>query len=270
MCRRSILAPPGTDAARPVRGLLRIALVLLLGLAAGSAVPAFAAPPIPALTGRVVDDAHVLSAGTIGFLTSKLQTFERQTTNQLVVVTVPDLKGYPIEDWGLALLRGWGIGQKDKNNGVVLLVAPVDRQLRIEVGYGLEGVLPDATAYKIIQGEIIPRFKSGDVDGGVTAGVDAIIGAIGGTYHPVEQTFAPSLNVPWFIQFLSTKGFIFVFILLAVVSSIRRRWDPTRNRYVWYLSSRSGRGSSGSGWSSGGGFSGGGGSGGGGGASGRW
>lgn len=256
---------------------VRAILALLVALAAAFGAPAaHAEPPIPPLTGRVVDNAHVLSPSTVSFLTSRLQTFEQQTTDQLVVVTLPDMQGYQIEDWGLALLRGWGIGQKGKNNGIVLVVAPNDRQLRIEVGYGLEGGLPDATAYNIIQSEIIPRFKSGDVDGGVTAGVDSIIAAIGGTYRPAEQAAQQPRQLPAFFQFFIGNGFIFIFIILAIVANLRRRWDATRNRYVWYLDSSGGSSgrSSGGGWSSGGsssgGFSGGGGSGGGGGASGRW
>ena len=272
MCRRSISARPGIERLR-LNGIRRFRLAMLLALAATFLAPAaLADPPVPPLTGRVVDNAHVLSAGTVTFLNSRLQTFEQQTTNQLVIVTLPDLRGYEIEDWGLALLRDWGIGQKDKNNGVVLVVAPNDRQLRIEVGYGLEGNLPDATAYRIIQDEIIPRFKAGDTDGGVTAGVDAIIAATGGTYKPAKLGFLQASDAPAIFRFFTTNGFIIAFILFAVLSSLRRRWNPKRKRHEWYFSSSGG--SSGGGWSSGGsssgGFSGGGGSGGGGGASGRW
>ena len=245
---------------------LMSALFGLIALIAGFAGPAaFADPPIPPLTGRVVDTARVLSSSTVASLTSRLQTFEQQTTNQIVVVTLPDLKGYQIEDWGLALLRGWGIGQKGKNNGVVLVVAPNDRQLRIEVGYGLEGNLPDATAYRIIQDEIIPRFKSGNIDGGVTAGVDAIIATIGGTYKPAAKSL-PFLGST--MRFFSANGGFVIFLLIYIAITIYRfsnqSWTRSRRYSSGYF------GSSGSGWSSGGGFSGGGGSGGGGGASGRW
>ena len=139
---------------------------------------AFAEPPIPALTGRVVDQAGILDASTIEAITSQLAGYESSTGNQVVVVTLSELKGYPIEDWGLALGRGWGIGQKGKNNGVLLIVAPNDRELRIEVGYGLEGDLPDATANTIIDSEIVPYFKRGDMKGGVHAGVNAILAAL--------------------------------------------------------------------------------------------
>jgi uncharacterized protein len=173
------------------------------------------------------------------------------------------------------LLRGWGIGQKGKNNGIVLVVAPNDRQLRIEVGYGLEGSLPDGTAYRIIQDEIIPRFKSGDTDGGVTAGVDAIIAAVGGTYKPTEK---PLLAQNSTMQAVTSNPELLIFIVLFVVMMGLRFWGPgsrsrryRRGYYGWYDDGwGAGGGSFGGGSFGGGGFSGGGGSGGGGGASGRW
>lgn len=252
-------------------------LVLLFGLLSSAA---FAEPPIPPLTGRVVDNAHVLSPSTVTSLTSRLQIFEQQTTNQLVVVTLPGLNGYQIEDWGLALLRGWGIGQKGRNNGIVLVVAPNDRQLRIEVGYGLEGSLPDATAYRIIQDEIIPRFKSGNIDAGVTAGVDAIIAAVGGTYKPTSK---PLLTQSSPMQFVVSNAGGIIFFLIFIALLVHRFINPgyrfgryRRGYYSSYDDGWSSGGRSSGGWSSGGGsfggggFSGGGGSGGGGGASGRW
>src|ERR1700674_677283 len=119
-----------------------IAIAWLALLLPGSAV---AEPAIPPLTGRVVDAAHVLDGWTHNQIDGELASFETSSGIQLVVVTLPDLGGDTIEDWGLALGRGWGIGQKGKNNGVLLIVAPTDRKLRIEVGYGLEGELPDAS-----------------------------------------------------------------------------------------------------------------------------
>jgi uncharacterized protein len=242
-------------------------LGILLCLRLGAAT---AEPPLPPLTGRVVDLAEILSAATESGLSDKLAAHEAASTNQIVVVTLPDLQSYPIEDWGLALGRGWGIGQAGKDNGVLLIVAPNERELRIEVGYGLEGVLPDAIANAIIQNEIIPRFKDGDMEGGVTAGADAIIAAIGGAYQPTEagQGFwGFLLNEDNF----STLFFV-AFIAIFILTSLHRRWNPALRRHSWYLdlSSRGGRGGGFSGGSSGGGFSGGGGSFGGGGASGRW
>ena len=253
-----------------------------------------AGPSIPPLTGRVVDLAHVLNPSTIEVLTRRLESVEQQGSNQIVVVTLPGLQGYSVEDWGLALLRGWGIGQKDRNNGVVFLVAPNDRQVRIEVGYGLEGALPDATAHQIIQQEIIPHFKANDIGGGVAAGVGAIIAAIDGTYRPTSP--APTSR-PMIIALFAILGLLILgFVIWSVRSGRERYWDAKKRRYVsqWPTSEpdpspaqASDTNSSGftwgsssdHSWSSGGsfgggshdsGFHGGGGSGGGGGASGRW
>jgi uncharacterized protein len=244
--------------------------------------PAFADPPIPALTGRVVDDAHILDQNTISQLTATLAGYEQSTTNQVVVVTLPDLQGYPIEDWGIALGRGWGIGQKGKDNGVILIVAPKEHRVRIEVGYGLEGNLPDATANDIVQSVIIPRFKGGDMSGGITAGVAAILQALGGRYQvqqPVRggEAFQGDLNAV--VPFV----FLGLFCVIVVVSRLRRRWDPVRRRRSWYWGpagyygglgagafGASRRGGFSGGGFGGGGFRGGGGSFGGGGASGGW
>src|SRR5690349_13007911 len=166
----------------------------ILFLLTGFVAPALAEPPIPTLTGRVVDQAGILDRATIDAITQQTAGYEAATGKQLVVVTLPSLKGYPIEDWGLALGRGWGIGQKGKNNGVLLIVAPNDRELRIEVGYGLEGDLPDATANTIIQSEIIPHFKRSDMKGGVRAGVTAILAALGGSYRPTKLASPASGN----------------------------------------------------------------------------
>jgi uncharacterized protein len=238
-------------------------LVLLLVFAA----PAFAEPPIPSLTGRVVDQAGILDASTVSTITDRLAGLESSTGIQLVVVTLPDLKGYVIEDWGLALGRGWAIGQAGKNNGLLLIVAPNDRELRIEVGYGLEGQIPDATANSIIQREIIPYFKRGDMNGGVRAGVEAILAALGGGYVPTQPLRSESAS-SGFDELLPVFFFFALFFGITVVTSLRRKYDPARRRNVWVWVPP--RGSTGSSRSSGGGFRGGGGSFGGGGASGRW
>ncbi|WP_374377635.1 YgcG family protein [Dongia sp.] len=228
------------------------------------------APPLPTLTGRVVDEAGILSAGTEADISAKLEAHEKASSDQIVVVTLKSLQDRPIEEWGLRLGREWGIGQKDKNNGIVFLIAPNDRELRIEVGYGLEGTLPDATANDIIQSDVIPHFRQGDMEGGVTAGVDAILAVLGGTYTP-PQHFTESNSVSPLADTLVPIGFFAVAVTVGILMSLRRRWDKKRNRYVWYIAKSSG-GSSGSfsSGSSSGGFSGGGGSFGGGGASGRW
>ena len=134
-----------------------------------------AAPKFPPLTGRVVDNANILSPTVEAELTGKLAALEAGTSRQLVVVTVPDLQGYEIEDYGYQLGRAWGIGSKEDDSGALFIVAPKERKVRIEVGYGLEPVLTDALSSLILQTTVIPKFKAGDMSGGVVAGTDAII-----------------------------------------------------------------------------------------------
>lgn len=154
-------------------------LCLLIGIAGGNV---FAAPDFPALSGRVVDGAGLLSADQIAALTTQLETHETETSNQIVVATVKDLQGYSIADYANRLGRHWGIGQKDKDNGVVLLIAPNEREVRIEVGYGLEGALTDATSSDIIRRQILPNFREDDYPAGIQKGIDNILGAIKGEY----------------------------------------------------------------------------------------
>jgi uncharacterized protein len=247
---------------------LKLALAAAFIFLLASIVPALAEPPVPALTGRVVDQAGILDRSTVDAITNQLAGYESSTGNQVVVVTLPDLKGYPIEDWGLALGRDWGIGQKGKNNGVLLIVAPNDRALRIEVGYGLEGDLPDATANTIIDSEIVPHFKRGDMQGGVRAGVNAILSALGGKYTPTKLAATGSGN-----KFPASAFSIFAFIFIIIVMiNVHRDYGPgvRRGRRSGSGVYWGGGGFSSGGGSSGGGFSGGGGSFGGGGASGHW
>jgi uncharacterized protein len=138
------------------------------------AAPAFAAPKFPALTGRVVDGANMLSPTVEANLTGRLAALESETGRQLVVVTVPDLQGYEIEDYGYQLGRQWGIGEAKADDGVLFIVAPNERKVRIEVGYGLEPILTDALSSVILQTAVIPKFKAGDMEGGVVAGADAV------------------------------------------------------------------------------------------------
>ena len=180
----------------------------------------------------VTDQADVLSASVEKTLTDNAITFEEQTTNQVVVVTVNTLAGWTIERYGRWLGNSWGIGQADKDNGVLLLVAPNDRRVRIEVGRGLEDVIPNSTAQSIIDNEILPKFRDGDMQAGIVAGHRAILQALGGEYRErtAWEEFIHLLLLPFFV--------------------------------IGRLLGFSGRGS--------GGFSGGGGSFGGGGASGSW
>ena len=159
-----------------VMRMLRHLSIALLALAAiGAAAAPATAQTFPALTGRVVDAAGILDQSTRSALVGRLAALEAQNTDQVVVATVASLEGYAVEDYANRLFRQWGLGQKDKNNGVLLLVAPSERKVRIEVGYGLEGTLTDAVASLIISQSIVPHFRSNDMRGGVVQGVDDIV-----------------------------------------------------------------------------------------------
>jgi len=134
-----------------------------------------AARPSVALTGWVTDAAHVLDARETARLTARLQRFERETGHQLVVVTVPSLGGQDVKQYTTRLANAWGIGRAKQKDGIVILVAPNERQARIAVGYGLERQLPDAACKQIMEVEMIERFRKGDLGGGVDGGVAAII-----------------------------------------------------------------------------------------------
>ena len=232
----------------------------------------------PVLTGRVVDDAGILDAGTRAALTQKLAEFEAKTSDQLVVVTLKSLQGTSVEDFGVELGRHWQIGQKGKNNGVLLIVAPNERKVRIEVGYGLEGALTDAVSRLIIENGITPRFRAGDFAGGITRGVDDIISVLTGDAAEWQQRAAkrPEPTTRWdSILVMLLVFFVFGFVFLTLVGTIPRNRGRGRSRDGWSSGWSSGSGSdwssgSSGGFSDGGGFSGGGGSFGGGGSSGSW
>ncbi|MEO0691107.1 MAG: TPM domain-containing protein [Pseudomonadota bacterium] len=154
--------------------MLRRFLLILAAVGALLASPA-SAQSFPELTGRVVDQANILPAETEAQLTAELAALETQSNRQLVVATVNSLEGYDISDYGNRLGREWGIGQEGEDNGAILLVAPNERRVRIEVGYGLEGYLTDALSALIIQNVILPPFREGDLPGGVVAGTQAMI-----------------------------------------------------------------------------------------------
>ncbi len=161
-------------------------LVLALALAAAisQAMPVLAAPAVPANPNatRVMDTTRTLTEQQVAELTTLIAEEEAVSGNQIAVLMIPSLGSDSIEDYSLAVARGWGIGQKDKNNGVLLMIAKDDRKLRIEVGYGLEGALPDATAASIIRNQITPEFKNGNFFGGIKSGVKSIIAAIHNEY----------------------------------------------------------------------------------------
>ena len=162
-------------------------IVLVALLCAGLAV---CAANFPVLTGRVVDEANVLSTATRDALSSKLAELETKSGIQLVVATVNSLQGDEIEPYANELFRAWKLGEKAKNNGVLLLIAPTERRARIEVGYGLEGTLTDALTRVIIENAIIPRFRANDFRGGIARGVDDLIQVLSGDTEAFKQQVA--------------------------------------------------------------------------------
>ena len=250
---------------------LRVWLAVLLALWVGIALAR--EPVFPALTGRVVDQANVLDAANRSSIDSKLAAFETKTGRQLVVVTLPSLQGFEIEDFGYRLGRNWGIGEKGTNNGALLIVAPNEHRVRIEVGYGLEGTLTDAISRLIIENAILPRFRANDFPGGIGRGVDDIIQVLTGDAEDfkrrAEQTRSPATPEDW-QQFLWIALILGLWLYFATRARRNRRFT-NRGGMPWIVPIPMGGGwrSSGGGFG-GGGFSGRGGSFGGGGASGRW
>lgn len=280
-----------------------LASLLFLYIAA-----ALAAPQFPALTSRVVDEAGILSSQVEVELSAQLAAHEQSTSNQIVVVTLTSLQGYDIADFANQLFRHWGIGQKGRNNGVLLVVVPNERKLRIEVGYGLEGALTDAESHSIIERVIKPPFRQGNYEQGIRTGVGAVLAAIEGEYQATPPVTATGDETS-IIGPLVAGLFLFQWI---IGHATRRTSTGSRaliaaaagagsGLIVWFFigilglavviavvvflvmlmaGGRMGRGGSGygnwgsgGGWSGGGGgggFSGGGGSSGGGGASGSW
>ena len=251
--------------AQHLRGFA-VAFALLAALAAALS---YAADP-PALTGRVVDAAHVLSAVARADLEGKLADLENKSGIQLVVATIPSLDGQAIEPYANTLFRAWKLGEAKKNNGVLLLVAPNEHRVRIEVGYGLEGTLTDATSAIIIANAAAPRFKAGDFDGGVTRAVEDIVTVL--TTDSADWQKKPELRAEDNASSLDAiTPLLFLLFVLFILFMARRSGGGLLGSSI-ILSSGGGRGgdSFGGGGFSGGGFSGGGGSSGGGGASGSW
>jgi len=283
--------------------------VLACVLASALTAPSFALD-VPPLTGRVVDLAHVLPPNTVESLTARLKAHEETTSNQVTVLVLPSLEEEPLESFSHRVATTWKLGQKGTDNGVLLLVAMKERKIRIEVGYGLEGTLTDARSAQIIRSEIVPRFRAGDVPGGVAAGVDAILKTIEGTYQASDKT-APGLDsdamgqvvvavivglivglglmsvhrllgpvagtglsvvlAPWLVPALITGGVTLLLLTLISATGAGGRGRGRHGGDDWvWYSSRSGGWGGGSFGSGGGGFSGGGGDFGGGGASGNW
>lgn len=249
-----MLRPTGL---KPYHVLLLLALLLM--------PQGLMALEVPALKGRVNDYAQLLSPSTRHQLEGSLKAFEADQSTQIVVLTVPSLEGDSLEEFSIRVAEQWKIGQKDLDNGAILLIARNDRKLRIEVGYGLEGTLTDLTSGRIIRNIITPRFKEGDFDQGIIDGVSAMMAAVKGEFSGTDSTAGKKSG-----GFMDSAGFIYMlFIFFFIVSRMlrHRRFTGTRRRSSYYIG---GGGFGGSGGSFGGGFSGGGGGFGGGGASGGW
>ncbi len=249
---------------------LRVILLLVWCCAASAAE---VIPPPPAQWFN--DYAGVVSPATAARLNQKLQDFERETSSQVVVAIFPKMESpSSIEDYTVRVAQAWKAGQKEKKNGVVLFVFVQDRKMFIQVGYGLEGALPDATCKRIIEDEIKPHFRNNDYDGGLSAGVAAIIAATKGEYKGSGRTAGESSGGQDSGQFIVLGGILLLFALVVIVFLKVGRAGGFRNGIILGSGGWSSGGSgwgSGGGWSSGGGgFSGGGGSFGGGGAGGSW
>lgn len=285
------------------RHIRHAVLVLLLLFPAA----AHAALNFPQFTGLVTDAANIIPADQKAALEQKLQALQQQTGRQLVVATVPDLQGDDIADYGYQLGRTWGVGLKGNNEGAILIVAPNERKVRVEVGYGLEPVLTDAFSSVVIQTAIIPRFKAGDMVGGISAGVDALAQQLSLPDDEAKAKLAEAVkqydqshkarqgngHIPFgAIIWIVIVGVVIVSHVARRVDRNRQRWGHDSNLPIWLWaasevmrdsnrhsgwgggSSWGGGGGSdsggGGGWMGGGFTGGGGGSFGGGGASGSW
>ena len=241
----------------------------------------------PALTGPVVDQANVIPDDEEARLTQKLLALKQQTNRQLQVVTLADLQGYDIADYGYQLGRNWGLGSADKNDAAILIIAPTERRMRIEVGYGLEATVTDGLSSLIISKVITPKFKAGDLPGGIEAGTDALITQLQLPPEQAKQVAAQANAKPAKKSGINAGtimwiAFVFLFFILPM---LRRRRGGKNYRssglgpiIMWSVLDGMTRGGGGgsSGWGGGGGggggssWGGGGGSFGGGGSSGSW
>jgi uncharacterized protein len=256
--------------------------LLIVALLAGATFASAQSLTFPQQTGRVTDEAGILDSATRAALVQKLAALEAKTADQLFVATVKSLQGTSVEDYANRLFRQWGVGQKGKNNGVLLLVAPTERKVRIEVGYGLEGTLTDAVTKLIIENSIVPRFRADDFPGGIARGVDNLVGLLsgdGGVPNAAERMSSHDEKALYWVG-----GFLSLWLLgagwivhLIVRSHRRSSGSRRRGGYLHATSSASSSSWAGSGssWSSSSSSSsdsssGGGGDSGGGGSSGSW
>jgi uncharacterized protein len=274
------------DAARALTTRVAAAVFAFAAIAL-ACVAASAAPTFPELTGQIVDTAGLLSPEDRTAILADLQALEQKSTDQLVVVTVPSLQGYEIEDYGYQLGRHWGIGQKGKDNGILLIVAPNERKVRIEVGRGLEPIVTDLMSKIIIENAILPEFRRGNYGAGIRAGVRDIKDTLLGDAEAVKER-ARGLDHgdgPDWLGLLLIAVWIAIFLYILYAQSRyaaqqsqgvgrnaqRRRARRSGNDDGFIVFPGGGSGGWGGGWSGGGGgWSGGGGGFGGGGGSGSW
>ena len=254
----------------------RLALALLALLVLIAPVRAQDFPPLG--SAPVVDQAAIIPDDQEAALNQKLLAFQRDTGRQMAVATISDLQGYEIADYGYRLGRSWGIGSKKENDGLVLIVAPNERRMRIEVGYGLEAIVPDGLASQIINDQMKPLFKAGDFPGGINAAVDTLVAQL---KLPPEEAAARAAALTKDQQSDDSSGavffwlFIFFFFILPILWPLlfgrkRGRRYGSAPVIIWGGGNSSWGGGGSSSWGGGGGFSGGGGSFGGGGSSGSW
>jgi uncharacterized protein len=223
----------------------------------------FAQPEVPQLKNWANDFTSTLSPQELQQLDFRLKSFEDTTTNQLVSLMIASLDGYPLEEYAFEVAEKNKIGTKEKSNGVLLLVVKNDRKMRIEVGYGLEGVLPDALSSSIIRNEIAPYFRKNEYYAGISSGINAIIAAIGGEYKSDFKENSRGLNALEIIILL-----LIIFIVLSILPKSRKLGRS--GGYIYHGGSWGGGGFGGGSSGGFGGFSGGGGSFGGGGSGGSW
>ncbi len=266
----------GARAAGPAAVLVAVALAMIF------AAVAIAVPNYPELTGRIVDNANLLTAEDRTAIEAELTALEATSTDQIAVVTVPSLDGYPIEDYGIGIARKWQIGQKDKDNGIIVIVAPNERKVRIEVGRRLEPLMTDTMSKLIIENAILSKFRRGDFSGGIRDGVRDVKAVLLGDAEEVKTRAKIARNPQgeWMplIHFLVIFGIfaLVIYINMRAARDMQQTIGPDGQRRT---SRRRGYGSGpifipggSGGWSGGGGggWSGGGGGFGGGGASGDW
>jgi uncharacterized protein len=262
---------------------LKASLILALAIILIAASGTRAEPKFPPLTGRIVDDAHLLAPADKAAIEADLKALEQKSSDQLVVYTANSLQGYPIEDFGYQLGRAWGIGQKGTNNGVLLIIAPNERKVRIEVGRGLEPQLTDLITGLIIRNRILPEFRRGQFSAGIRAGVQDIKDVMLGDAEAVKQRASARPPVSrkrqgWGEEFIPLAFLLGIFIFVLWAQSLPVRQPARNGRYrrtgygppIFFPGGWGGGGGGSGGSGDGGGYSGGGGDFGGGGASGDW